>query len=509
MPTTASVLAIVVLLASVAGAGEAPARSPLDGRSFDLVISDPGAAKQKPATRKAKTQEPPSKLRFAGGLAVLSSPVTLPITEGAGAREPADADATCRYHRTYIPVEIQAKGKNAIVTGTISDGFGPDDQTLRLEIVGGKLAGTFTAQGGVQTIVGKEGDPDLPPALLLARARDLAQGREPKRAVSLLRAIVEGHRYEPWVSAPALVQWIECHQALRGDKAAEREYAKLAARWLGTAPALDGAVPGVDAVREELLWRTWSTPAPAGLEAEPDEAHWRPAFAVDQVDRSSSTWDGKTQKQVQIRLKATIPAGMRLVTRMGLADEGDVDAMLVAGTHEVPATHASLSSHGDGFHLYMTFAEPPRDIETCAVRGELKLRQHIAQETVAVPLREGATWAQDGSQGTVTSCSIAKGSCSVGLEVRGGDAADGGASARSSSSSGFGGFADDGAAIRLANDDDMIIGPNSSSVQSTNGVAHHTLTFATPFAPTRLLIDVPGETSTRSVAFAADGIELP
>src|SRR4051812_25625467 len=208
-----TILALLLLTTAVPllRAGEATLTSPLHGRSFDLRI-EPAPGRPMPPKPAGAEKEPDAKLRFVGGLAVLSSPQA--AAPGSGLPK--------RAYQIW-PVTIKTQGRNAVADGSVELAPGLRED-LHVEVVGGKIAGTVSDPGGKEQFVGKEGGPDLPADEQLARARDLELRREPKRAIALYAGLVEEHRYQPWISAPALIGWWDCHRALKGDAKAQRDF---------------------------------------------------------------------------------------------------------------------------------------------------------------------------------------------------------------------------------------------------------------------------------------------
>ncbi|MBN1674836.1 MAG: hypothetical protein JXR37_27580 [Kiritimatiellae bacterium] len=93
----------------------------------------------------------------------------------------------------------------------------------------------------------------------LKAARELQLARKPREAIAAYRKLVEERRAELDVSAPALKGMFECFALLRGDPAAEAEYARLAARYLFDPPPLDKAAGlTVAQLEPDLVWKPWT-----------------------------------------------------------------------------------------------------------------------------------------------------------------------------------------------------------------------------------------------------------
>jgi hypothetical protein len=481
--------------AALLPAGEATLTSPLHGRSFDLKM-EPVPGRPVPPRPAGMEKDPDAKLRFVGPLAVLSTPTW--SVAGSGLPK-----------RTYmiVPVTIKPQGRNAIVDGSVVLGPG-FTIALHAEIVGAKIAGTFTNPGDVTKFAGKDGEPDLPADEQLERARDLELRREPKRAIALYAQLVEEHRYEPWISAPALIGWWDCHRALKGDAKAERDFAERANRWLSQPPPLTGDPPSQETASEDLLWKAWLPTLPGAKPEPAADTAWRPAFTVKSAERQSSTWEGKTTKTLQVQLEATPDAGMNLVAARSLGGKDPaIDATLVVGDARLAPIYSSMNAMGGRLYVSLSFPEPPKGAEKAALAGTIALSQPVERTVTRVPLRNGATWKTAEGEATITACEIGDGSCKVSYRVQG--SGGHGSSISSGSSSGGGMMIDENAPNRVVGKEGLAVAPNSSSCHSSDDVANWNLAFATPFVPTELLVSATGKLSTRTVPLTVADIDLP
>lgn len=376
-------------------------------------------------------------------------------------------------------------------------------------------------------------------------AQELMRQRKPKEAIPQLIKIIEEKRDKLEESADALIQLVQCFQLLKGDAAAEKQYAELSAKYLSKPPALDGkSLPTVDQASEDLLWKAWT----AGQDC-------RYSFATGRVQRELTleTQDGPATSEVTVTLNTVdatpSPANDREIAEMekhqrGLdaagkarlrmeierqrargaaskltgADGDDPfgrgwDATAKIGGRNFQGT-ASFSFGG----LRIVFKGLPEDAQLIdELTATLRLAQPRQMEDTLVPLRKGATWTAGDEVGTVTDVVVRGKATTVKLSTKSqGKRRGGGASASSSSTSIVGGgmAADPGetesdAPICLVTPEGRLFTPNGMSSSSINGNATMEMTFHGADKADKLRLRRTAAMSVREVPLKVTGIKLP
>jgi hypothetical protein len=94
-----------------------------------------------------------------------------------------------------------------------------------------------------------------------SQGQEKQRQRDPRAAIAAYQAVIEKHRDEIEFSAPALVNLVACFQWLKGDTAAEKQYALLSSQYLSKPPPLDGASAlDLEQAKDDILWKAWSDP---------------------------------------------------------------------------------------------------------------------------------------------------------------------------------------------------------------------------------------------------------
>lgn len=377
-------------------------------------------------------------------------------------------------------------------------------------------------------------------------AQELMRQRKPKEAIPQLIKIIEEKRDKLEESADALIQLVQCFQLLKGDAAAEKQYAELSAKYLSKPPALDGkSLPTVDQASEDLLWKAWT----AGQDC-------RYSFATGQVQRELTleTQDGPATSEVTISLNTVdatpAPANDREIAEMEKHLRGADPATAARMRMEIErqrshgAANKLTGADGDdafgrgwaatariGERSYQGTASfsfggvrvvfkglPEQAQRIDELTATLQLAQPRQMEDTLVPLRKGATWTAGDQTGTVTDVVVRGKATTVKLSMKTvGKGRGGGASAAGSSTSVFGGggmSADPGEAesdapICLVTPEGRLFTPRGMSSSSINGNATMELTFHGADKADKLRLRRAAAMSMREVPLKVMGIKLP
>lgn len=329
---------------------------------------------------------------------------------------------------------------------------------------------------------------------------------------------------------------------LKGDPAAEAQYADLSAKYLSKPLAMDGkTLPTMDEASEDLLWKSWQQ----GREC-------RFGFLIGSVRRELKleSQDGPTVSTLQIQLavedsSAAIDPKMEAAIKtmelaMLMADPAAAARMKMEirmirshgqATKLASANEGGMLAKGDkavariGDKRYdgsATFwsgtvrvqfdglPEAARGIDE--LTATLRLTQPLQIKEILVPLRKGATWISGGENSVIVEVTTAGGRTKVkcssvpspGKEAQGGHGT-------SSSSMGEGGDDDKNsdAPICLVAPDGRVFAPRGSSVNSINGNKTMEFTFIAAEKADRLRIRQTASLSIREVPLRIADIKLP
>lgn len=278
---------------------------------------------------------------------------------------------------------------------------------------------------------------EIPDAL--AHAHTLHLAHQPKQAIPLLQLVLDTDRFDLPDTAPALVELVDCYQMLSSDHASAKAYASFAATWLSQPPPLDGhSSLTLEQAESDLLWH--GHPGPDG------KPQPLVRFTVDSVRESTSTGTGQSPSapQLDINLKGTLPAGIRL----HFPDANANDAALLQAFRATAPDHRVLTPSyvyvrptiGTECTCTLSFPSPGEEVHAFdVVTGSIPCTQDTAWKILSVPLVQGSTWEEPGAHVRLSSITSHDTTWQVTIESTSTDpkARQGGASSSASSSASF------------------------------------------------------------------------
>jgi hypothetical protein len=231
----------------------------------------------------------------------------------------------------------------------------------------------------------------------LAEAAELLRKHLPKEAIPILVQVIEQRRDDHEQSVDALIRLVECFQLLKGDAAAERDYAMLAGKYLSRPPALDGkSLPSVEEVTEDLLWKSWAPGEESRIKITLSFAGW------------SESRDARGARRKTLHVTCKVMGGGPLLDGSALAngDPAKVDAVTAridAGEHQgkvLVSPGAREALIGIDFpDLVAPMTALPE------ISGIIHLCQPLRIKPVDVPLRRDAGWEMEPGKGMITKLS--------------------------------------------------------------------------------------------------------
>ena len=385
----------------------------------------------------------------------------------------------------------------------------------------------------------------------VTKAQELMRSRKPKEAIPQLVQLINEKRDTLEESTDALIQLVTCFQLLKGDAAAEAQYAELAAKYLSKPPPLDGkSLPTVDEASEDLLWKGWMPGQPSRFgfllgavertikmeqQDGPSVHTLEIKFAVED---SSPAANGKTDRETEMMeamaRREPDPAKAARMRKEILMEQArghgaklasaDGDGLLgSAGKASVRIgdKHYEGSAKFWSGWVTVTIAGLPIDAKVIdEVTANLHLSQPRQIDETMVPLRKGASWNSGGEAGTITDVATQGNKTTVkcsskptgGKADRGGDSTTVTAGGMSMATAGAGGgneAPDTEAPFCLVTPDGKTFTPRGSNMSSHNGNATMTFTFQGAEKADRLRVRKTATLSVREVPLSVQGIKLP
>lgn len=450
-------LAVLALLFTAAlAAGEA---SLLNGQVFDIEIIEKGHAQKMKMLFKADHVALGSSKE--DGKTVAS--VVSTVKRGADGK-------SVQFSATF-----QDMG-NVVISGMVS---------------GDKLKGDFSIPGmGKLPVTGSRATP-VAEAGDMNKAKELLRARKPKEAIPVLVQIIEARRDKLEESSYALTRLVECFQLLKGDAASEKRYAGLAAKYLSTPPALDGAaLPVADQVMEDLLWKSWVP----GQET-------RITVRIGRVERKSRIQDGQRKQTVEMNL---VLGGAGPGLKGAAGDQASLVAQ--AGDQQFTGRIVTHSHASDGqVSASLSFEDVPATVlRFNGISGTVTLTQPKQVEETTVALRKDATWQAGERTATITDVRTRGRAVTVFFQLVGGERQQ---------------FSGSGTSMRSGQDtaspywliaaDGRAVYPDLTKESSSNGTTQFELGFNNADKAEKLCISQVVAVSQREIPIVLKDVDLP
>lgn len=201
--------------------------------------------------------------------------------------------------------ESKMEGETFIFTASAPVGNSHPQVTISGAVEGDLITGIFGVDGQpMEEFFGKSAVAPIDSEKVFAQARDLQLQRKPREAIPLFVQVIEHDRDDLAVAAPAVMHLVECFHLLKDDVTAGKQYQELAGKFLSHPPELDGsAMPTLDAVKEDLLWKTWEPGVTSRI-----------TFSVKGGSRERRLRDGNRQDTLSLQLDGRFPEDMNVIS---------------------------------------------------------------------------------------------------------------------------------------------------------------------------------------------------